>query len=126
MAAKRLRMGRSHPGPSKYDPNQIALVSELEERLKSPRLGLTPVGKKQQQQNDAMSTPIKPSNAERQIDRVTLVRKRANRHEYLVKWKNVDEEEWIDRDNMIPEHSSSVIAYFESITKFDKQNETDE
>lgn len=47
-----------------------------------------------------------------------MLRKRANRHEYLVKWKDSDDEEWIDRDVMITKHSASAIAYFETITKF--------
>lgn len=119
MPTKRLRSaGRLHPGPNKEHPRQKSLMKELNQRLSSPKLGLKATKRNQTQTNDSMATPSKRPNKERQVDQVKMLRKRANRHEYLVKWKDSDDEEWIDRDVMITKHSASAIAYFETIIKF--------
>lgn len=52
---------------------------------------------------------------------VKNLRKRNNKHEYLVKWQN-NEEEWIDRNTMITKHPQNVIAFFEQILSFKPKN----
>lgn len=55
---------------------------------------------------------------QQQVEKVMSIRKRENQHEYLVKWKNRDEEQWMPRDIMITEHPQSVIEFFQSILNF--------
>lgn len=59
----------------------------------------------------------------REVDRVENLRKHKDRHEYLVKWKNGDNVEWIGRDIMITKYPQTVIAFFERITTFKYDNE---
>lgn len=55
----------------------------------------------------------------REVDHIQSLRKRTGRHEYLVKWKNSnDDPEWIGRDIMTSKYPESVIAYFQSIIVF--------
>lgn len=54
----------------------------------------------------------------REVDRVENLRKRKDRLEFLVKWKNSDDEEWIAKDIIINEHPQSVIAFFQTIIRF--------
>lgn len=54
----------------------------------------------------------------REIDRVESIRKRKNHHEYLVKWKNCDEEVWIERNIMIARYPQSVIAALQRLVVF--------
>lgn len=67
------------------------------------RRRLEPKQPKQQQQQQP----------KQQVEKVTNIRKRENQHEYLVKWKNRDEQQWMPRDIMITEHPQSVIDFFQ-------------
>lgn len=63
-------------------------------------------------------TPQK-NDENREVDRIQQLRKRTGRHEYLVKWKNSDDDpEWIGRDIMTSKYPESVIAFFQSIIVF--------
>lgn len=55
---------------------------------------------------------------ERRIKEVKSVRKRGNTYEYLVKWANDDEEEWIHRDVIIGQDPQRVIHFFQHILCF--------
>lgn len=60
---------------------------------------------------NAQKTPTQ----NREVESVVHLRKRKNKHEYLVKWKNSDKKQWIERDIMIAKHPQSVIAYLQTI-----------
>lgn len=72
----------------------------------------------------AAAAPAVVTIAERTIDRVQKMRKRENRHEYLVLWTTDNDAEWIDRDIMITKYAQHLIAYFEQITQFNQQSKT--
>lgn len=57
-------------------------------------------------------------NADKDVDRVKKVRKREDVHEFLVKWKNSDDEEWIGHDTAVSKYPQHVIAYYQSILRF--------
>ncbi|XP_055317348.1 heterochromatin protein 1-like [Sitodiplosis mosellana] len=63
-------------------------------------------------------TNKKEEEETKEMDRIQSLRKREGRHEYLVKWKNSDEEEWIGRDVMVTKYAENVIAFFQSIVVF--------
>lgn len=57
--------------------------------------------------------------SDRTINRVESMRKRDNRHEFLVTWTTGDSAaEWIARDIMATKYPQHLIAYFERITQF--------
>lgn len=60
----------------------------------------------------------KTENQNREVESVEHLRKRKNKHEYLVKWKDADKKQWIERDIMIAEHPQSVIAYLQTLIDF--------
>lgn len=92
------------------------------QRGQKRRKNFTAINKNVEQINSNEPPNKRPHN-ERIVDRVLKLRKRSNRHEYLVKWENSADDEWIDRDVMITKYSQSVIAYFESIINFkDRSN----
>lgn len=63
-------------------------------------------------------TPLK-NDENREVDHIQRLRKRTGRHEYLVKWKNSDDDpEWVGRDIMASKYPESVIAFFQSIIVF--------
>lgn len=74
---------------------------------------------------DAAATTAAVANVataddQRTIEHVEKMRKRNNRHEYLVTWTTGDNAEWIGRDIMITKYAPHLIAYFERITQFDQ------
>lgn len=62
--------------------------------------------------------------ADNEVDHVRKVRKRQGLHEYLVKWKNSDDDDedsddaWIGSETAKAKFPQLVIAYYESILRF--------
>ncbi|XP_031616855.1 heterochromatin protein 1-like [Contarinia nasturtii] len=97
--------------------NSTAMESDEATRKRS--VGTKTVTKTTTTTRNKSKTPLQ----NQEVDRVENLRKRNNKHEYLVKWKSSDQddeqqEEWISRDTMIANHAKSVIAFFERITSF--------
>lgn len=90
------------------------------QRAQKRRKNFTATDKNVEQTN-SIETPNKRPHIERTVDRVLRLRKRANCHEYLVKWANSADEEWIDRDVMITKYPQRVIDYFQSVITFKDQ-----
>lgn len=82
-------------------------------RQKYISIETNPIAKNPKAESAAASTAT-----ERTMNRVENVRKRENRHEFLVTWANDDTAEWISRDLMATKYAQHLIAYFERITKF--------
>lgn len=77
-----------------------------------------PIKRRRHQTSDTTDIDATASTStEVTIDRIQNMRKRNNRHEYLVTW-TTGNDEWIGRDLMTTKYPQQLIAYFQSILHF--------